>query len=305
MKASGLSTPRGCWLSMQIQTTPLFVRLDPTPESRSILSASITSIAVTELSMARASRAFARHGAGRALQRDGLWFLKAPARSGSASFLLHPALLDSAFQLLGAALAGTGTNDLFVPVAIESLSVQRAGCLSASARAQVRPAATFAPESYIADLTLTDDSGSLIAELSGLGMKRVQREALLRSLTRDQLFYEVVWRKSRDAQTLSVSEASGAVRVALCPAGSLGDEIESHLRANLVVRPGKAFQWVSAERMELAPGELSDFRRFAQDLSAAHGSSPLEIVFLWGIDVLPRRGTFARLWRLAAPCSGA
>ena len=209
-------------------------------------------------------------------------------RSGSAGFLLHPALLDSAFQLLGAALAGTGTNDLFVPVAIESLSLQRAGCLSASARAQVRLAATFASESYIADLTLTDDSGSLIAELSGLGMKRVQREALLRSLTRDQLFYEVVWRKSRDAQTLSVSEASGAARVALCPAGSLGDEIESHLRANLVVRPGKAFQWVSAERMELAPGELSDFRRFAQDLSAAHGSSPLEIVFLWGIDALPR-----------------
>ena len=160
---------------------------------------------------------------------------------GSASFLLHPVLLDSAFQLLGAALAGSGTSDLFVPVAIESLRLQRPGCLVASALAQARPAATFAPESYIADVTLTEDSGSLIAELSGLVMKRVAREALLRSLMGDQLFYEVVWRQDRNPQAVSVSQASRPVRVAFCPAGTLGDEIECPPRSPSRRPPRKGF----------------------------------------------------------------
>ena len=97
------------------------------------------------------------------------------------------------------------------------------------------------------------------------------------------VFYEVVWRQKIGMRRSLLYPSVSCCARAFCPTDTVGEEIESHLGANFVVRPGRAFRCASAERIELAPGELSDFRRLATDLPAAHSSSPLELVFLWGI----------------------
>ncbi|MEK7325929.1 MAG: polyketide synthase dehydratase domain-containing protein, partial [Chloroflexota bacterium] len=121
--------------------------------------------------------------------------IQLPTEAGDvSSYHLHPALLDSCFQLLGAMLEGQ-TSDVYLPVGMDSLQVvDRAGA-HVWARASLRPVGG-AKEALTGDLELFDESGQLVAELHGLRLKRATREALRGALQKrfDDWLYEVAWR---------------------------------------------------------------------------------------------------------------
>ncbi len=88
-------------------------------------------------------------------------------------YLMHPAVLDSCFQVLAAAAseaaAGGGT---FVPVALERLSLSRQPGSVIFSHARTRPAADEAGQ-IAGEITVTDESGRLVLSVQGLVAARI------------------------------------------------------------------------------------------------------------------------------------
>jgi acyl transferase domain-containing protein/acyl carrier protein len=149
------------------------------------------------------------------------------APGAATGFCLHPALLDSAFQLLGAAFPddAADSGDSFLPVGFESLRIFRAGCVAGSAAIEVRPVAA---EKFVADLLLVDKHGGAIAELRGLAIKRARRESLLRAAAPDRILYEIAWR-ARDRA--AVPAESAAAWLLAGPACELAERLKERIAA--------------------------------------------------------------------------
>jgi hypothetical protein len=106
-------------------------------------------------------------------------------------YQVHPVLLDSCFQLLGAAAFARATKGTYVPVGLQRLTVYRRPASSLWGKAQLRtqnhgagqtgePAGEPAGESLEGDLQLFDEAGNLIASIVGLSLRRVSAAQLQR-----------------------------------------------------------------------------------------------------------------------------
>jgi acyl transferase domain-containing protein/NADPH:quinone reductase-like Zn-dependent oxidoreductase/acyl carrier protein len=98
-------------------------------------------------------------------------------------WVLHPALLDAAFHLLGALLLGEGEHgtQVFVPVGIDALMVVSAGQRRVWATARLRAAASNSTV-RLADLRLEDEDGRLVASVRGLRLHAVTAHSFERAL---------------------------------------------------------------------------------------------------------------------------
>ncbi len=198
------------------------------------------------------------------------------------SYHLHPALLDSCFQLLGALLDGQ-TSDVYLPVGMDRLQVHGRAGARAWARASLRPAGG-AKEALTGDLELFDESGQLVAELHGLHLKRATRQALRGALQKrfDDWLYEVAWRPKALSEA---KEPAGGSWLIFADRSGVGETLAAQLKergatCRLVVH-GEAYAttdsgWqINASRPEDFARLLSesDARRVAC-LWSAEGDSP-------------------------------
>ena len=114
--------------------------------------------------------------------------LEAPSAGAEQDtpWILHPAMLDAAFHLLGLALAGTrpdASDRVYLPIGIEAVSVRSAGAPQrVQAVARLRsPAADAAI--FLADLRLEDEAGTEVATITGLQLRPVEMHTLARALS--------------------------------------------------------------------------------------------------------------------------
>jgi acyl transferase domain-containing protein len=108
----------------------------------------------------------------------------------AASLLLHPALLDACFQLVGA-----GLPCMCVPVGLSEYRVLRPGATAAWCHVSKEPADPDA-EIFRADLILLDDAGTVVAEVRALELRRTTRASLQRAISKTTVAdwsYEVDW----------------------------------------------------------------------------------------------------------------
>ncbi len=107
------------------------------------------------------------------LTADGIVARLELADTGTEDFVLHPALLDGALQLMADWLAQKGVADNgwgFVPVRIERLTLwQKASC-ALWAQVRVRRQST---QSLLADVLLLDLHGRCVAQAEGVRLRRV------------------------------------------------------------------------------------------------------------------------------------
>ncbi len=138
-------------------------------------------------------------GIARLWRRDGeaLGQIRLPdsLAADAARYAIHPAFLDACFHLLGAPLPDDGTDTAYLLIGIERFR------LYASPGAQLWNHTLLKnmdanKETFVGDIRLYDDDGLLVAEATGLQLKRAGREALMRA-TQGQRFgdwlYEVQW----------------------------------------------------------------------------------------------------------------
>jgi hypothetical protein len=111
-------------------------------------------------------------------------------------YRLHPGLVDSCFQLIGAALFTTGELSAFVPIGIDEYRFyQRPMQVELWCHVVLRPGQDARSSTFTADLNLIDQTGTVYAAVEGMRIRRAPREALLRrSEARiGEWLYEVDW----------------------------------------------------------------------------------------------------------------
>ncbi len=101
------------------------------------------------------------------------------AAAGAADSVLHPALLDAAFQVAGALLGKRGEDKGLapLPVGIDEILVHGPAEGEIHVEAQLGPA--LAEKRIVADLTLFDAQGTSIAQVRGLHLSMVPLDSIL------------------------------------------------------------------------------------------------------------------------------
>jgi acyl transferase domain-containing protein/acyl carrier protein len=139
-------------------------------------------------------------GAGTALGH-----LQLPAGLSSTGYHLHPVLLDAALQAIAAAGDWQTVTDCYLPVAIEQFTVWRGATDALSSAVQVRDAQ---PDLLTVDLDLVAPDGSLIAQMTGLRLKRTSQLPGTQSAPfPPDWLYRVEWRSQGRIPERSVANA--------------------------------------------------------------------------------------------------
>jgi acyl transferase domain-containing protein/acyl carrier protein len=110
--------------------------------------------------------------------------LEAPTDDGT-TWMLHPAILDSAFHVVGAALIASQTSDatesVYLPVGIDEIFVNGPAPRRVRVTARVRDNA--GPGVHVADLRMEDENGNAVATVTGLQLRAVTPDTLARALS--------------------------------------------------------------------------------------------------------------------------
>jgi acyl transferase domain-containing protein len=128
--------------------------------------------------------------------------LPASLQTETADFRLHPGLLDACFQLIGAALlkrsadnsqgqaSANVEDEIYLPVHLNEFTFYQTPSFPLWCHVRTRVTENELPTT---DLTLMNDSGSVIAELHGMQLQQDTRAALQRLIRAryEQWFYEI------------------------------------------------------------------------------------------------------------------
>lgn len=151
----------------------------------------------------------------------------------SSRWIVHPALLDGAFQLLGALLQKSrrqAGGNVYLPIGVDEMQVE--GAVGPVARAVIRLRGPSVPsETLAADLQLLDDRGRALARISGLHLRAATPVALARALgasVGEPCRYELEWTPVAAQAGNSVSRPSCCI--VLGASGGLADALCAEIR---------------------------------------------------------------------------
>ncbi|NBD13836.1 SDR family NAD(P)-dependent oxidoreductase [Corallococcus silvisoli] len=202
---------------------------------------------------------------------------------------LHPALLDSCFQLLLAALTPDASGELptFVPFSIERLRLHgRPTHFPLWCHVRLRRAESRTEETLVGDIRLVDARGQEIAEVDGFVGRRVSPELLhgLQGRERDWL-HEMTWEPAEPSPRPASPREPGRWLILADP-GGVGLRLAEELRARgeacvlLFERAGPHTE--GPDRLVLDLSEPRSAEQLLQRLVREH--APRGLVHLWSLD---------------------
>ena len=212
-------------------------------------------------------------------------------RTELAAFRVHPALLDAALQVLGAAVdrdgADASDDETYLPVNLERYRVFGAVDGDVWTHVRLRDAEQVSGELIVCDVAMTADDGRVLALVEGLSLKRASRDAVRRSLhsTDDGWTYELAWQHAA-APIAPPADHSAAAWLIAADRGGVGARLAATLtargaRVTLVQQPGAD---AAADDLIVDPVRATDFEPVWQRMSAAPAASPWHVVCLWPLD---------------------
>lgn len=208
-------------------------------------------------------------------------------------YVLHPALLDSCLQVF----AGIFFSDhelrlkegVYLPIGLERLQVAGPCGSQLWGHARLQCCVDTSQDTLKADFSVLDEDGRLVAELTGLLMKRVGRNVL--SLAREQRFsdwlYELQWRPQA-RPVLEVGSGAGPSKwLIFADQGGIGERLAELMRERgescISVSAGTAYERMGEGAWSIDPEHLDDFDRLLREsLDVDEGCRG--IVHLWGLD---------------------
>jgi myxalamid-type polyketide synthase MxaB len=215
------------------------------------------------------------------------------------SFRLHPVMLDACFQLSMAALPDafmeTEFNDaVYLPVGLKRLRVHKTFSKLVWAHVSLQPKNSGTKESFEADIRMFDEAEQLAAELTGLYLKRVSRDALKRVMQSDgnEWLYELTWEPEElETEISNGSSKQKAGRwIIFADHSGVGKSLRRRLeaqgeRCELVV--ARTANSIAADGcQQISPTHPDDFHHLLQETGEELG--PLRgVVYMWGMNAEP------------------
>lgn len=214
------------------------------------------------------------------------------AGTGS-SYVMHPALLDAALQLVGVLLPGArdpaASADMYMPVGVEEFRIWREGVESAQVHARIEP---FTPgaDALKADVIVVAADGAPVARVTGMSFRRVTRAALRRALGANAAgaagkdwHYDIEWRQQESSRK---SDAVAGHWVLLTDGTDLGAGLAKRLAADgagvSVLHAGTALTQTS-DGWEVDVSDPVSIRRALDAIHAASGEPAAGIISLWSL----------------------
>nr|AOG74797.1 polyketide synthase [Byssovorax cruenta] len=196
------------------------------------------------------------------------------ARDGAAGYAMHPALLDAALQTLGAALGSGLGGEVCLPFEVDDFIVWQPGATAAWVHARRTGTPTAHVELFSGDLTVVDERGEVMAELTGVRLKRAGAAELRRTDGKapPDWLYHLSWQEVTAAREAKPPSGTWLV---LTEDEALGGALKTRLEM-----AGARYIPVDlAEEAMMPTGEA--FRRALAALDA-EGSRLEGVVYLWG-----------------------
>ncbi|BAU88120.1 hypothetical protein SLA_7254 [Streptomyces laurentii] len=211
---------------------------------------------------------------------------RAALTSDRGAHLIHPAVLDSALQVLGAALAAQEAplDATYVPVAAGGFRLFTEHAAPLWAHARVTMAEPGAVAITGAHVVLYDAKGTAVGEVTDITLRRLERAEDTDPVGESLL--DLSWRPA-PADTATAPRPPGTWLL-FTDAGGTAAGLAEGLRARgavcLTVSAGAAFRKVDKDRYEVGPERREDAAALLADL-AASDIRPDGIVHAGALDV--------------------
>ena len=233
-------------------------------------------------------RGIAQLGAG---PKFGLGEIRIPAAVAAEveSYVLHPALLDAAWQVIGAAVADDDHEAVYLPIGVQSVRVLANSQEHVVSSVTIVEQTTGRQSTVTADVQLLTPDGEVIAEIQGLRLLRATRETFRRVVHAElnNWLYELQWQlkprigspQSRESVSswLVLADSKGVGR-------SVAEQLVRHGRRVVVVTAGDRYEQTGTDEFLVGPGECEHFE---QVMATAFGEEqpPCEgVIHLWSLE---------------------
>ncbi|MFN6560885.1 MAG: type I polyketide synthase [Nostoc sp. ChiSLP01] len=203
-------------------------------------------------------------------EREALGCLKVPATILDAvEYELHPTLIDSCFQLFFAITPIEG-EETFIPFSLEKFQFyQRPEGELLWCHAKLRSLDAIAADQVIGDLQLFDQSGQLIAEVTGFEGRKANRQAVLRNFQSETAnwLYQVRW-QPQELPTSSKHLQPGSWLLFghdYEEALNLAQQLRQQGQHSIIATVGTSYKQLSQEIYQVNPTQPEDFQQLLQD----------------------------------------
>jgi acyl transferase domain-containing protein/acyl carrier protein len=203
--------------------------------------------------------------------------------SQADNYQLHPVLLDSCFQALGAIFNREQGSDIYLPLGLASLTVYSQPDSQLWCQGEIAQSENNR-ENVAADLTLVNDYGLVVAELKGLVLKRATPQALSRMMQpsfRDWL-YQVHWQPQ--VLPSATNPAPAGNWLIFADDVGIGTELTQKLTAQgdrcILVSAGQNYQVLAKNRYQINPTEIDNFQHLWRDFITQYQDC-CSVIYLW------------------------
>ncbi len=195
-----------------------------------------------------------------------LGYIEIPDNITDDNYQLHPALLDSCLQIIGAA---TESQGIYLPASIECLKIYQS--CSNKVWAQVNIKATGNSQILKADLFLVDNNGDLVAQITDLSLQYLNLRSLHKLIDApvkdrasiDNWLYEIDW-EAKDLDTENISKLENSDRwLIFAEQTDLSQELTDKLSGILLVKDDH-FKRKKNNQYTINPNQPEDFKKLWQ-----------------------------------------
>jgi myxalamid-type polyketide synthase MxaB len=215
--------------------------------------------------------------------------LPRPVADNAGNYHIHPALLDSCFQVLAATLP-TAQSQTYVPVGLGSLRIYKRPGQIVHAYALLQDCTDKTAELLKGDLLVLDEDEQVLLEVRGMRMKRVDQE---RPESREKrrvegLLYKIEWLSSnRSERTRDPQDQPGAW-VVFIDKGGVGTTLVKCLESSgehcVKVSAGEYYAKVGPAHYQINAGCTQDYAQLFSDVFISQTQRCRGVVNLWSID---------------------
>ena len=188
----------------------------------------------------------------------------------ASGFLLHPALLDGAFQAVAGLLGNDRVNETLIPFSLDAMVFHHAPgprCTVVATRAKEAENAA----GFKADLLLVDETGQVAVGLEGFMVRYLQtRKTNSKPKPQTVSFYRSRWVPLTDSAANAGTDSIGTVLlfdVGLDRYQKLKRRCQNPL---VLVQPGKTFSQQNGNQFQINPCEPEHYARLFEILKKNH-----------------------------------